>query len=68
VLTSTPRPGAELALDPVVPEGTVRARYVALASSVAADVKPLPEKSWSRNEERGDAHCDVCICPLQGTI
>jgi hypothetical protein len=48
VLTSTPRPGSELPLDPVVPEGTVRARYVALASSVAADVKPLPEASWSR--------------------
>jgi len=31
-----------------VPEGTVRARYVALASSIAADVKPLPEASWAR--------------------
>ncbi len=48
VLTSTPKPGAELSLDPVVPEGTVRARYLALASSVAADVKPLPEASWPR--------------------
>jgi hypothetical protein len=48
VLTSTPKAGSDLALDPVVPEGTVRARYVALASSVAADVKPLPEASWSR--------------------
>ncbi len=48
VLTSTPKPGAELPLDPVVPEGTVRARYVALASSVAAEVKPLPEASWAR--------------------
>ncbi|HEY2293421.1 MAG TPA: carboxypeptidase-like regulatory domain-containing protein [Thermoanaerobaculia bacterium] len=48
VLTSTPQPGAELALDPVEPEGTVRARYVALASSVAADVQPLPAASWSR--------------------
>ncbi len=48
VLTSTPAPGSELPLDPVVPEGTVRARYVALASSVAADVKPLPAASWSR--------------------
>jgi hypothetical protein len=48
VLTSTPKPGSDLSLDPVVPEGTVRARYVALASSVAADVKPLPEASWSR--------------------
>jgi hypothetical protein len=48
VLTSTPASGAELSLDPVVPEGTVRARYVALASSVAADAHPLPEASWSR--------------------
>ncbi len=48
VLTSTPKAGSELPLDPVVPEGTVRARYVALASSVAADVKPLPETSWAR--------------------
>ncbi|HEY4587665.1 MAG TPA: hypothetical protein VII86_00470, partial [Thermoanaerobaculia bacterium] len=51
VLTSTPKAGSELSLEPVVPEGppqTIRARYVALASSVAADVKPLPEASWSR--------------------
>ncbi|MFL6260729.1 MAG: carboxypeptidase-like regulatory domain-containing protein [Thermoanaerobaculia bacterium] len=48
VLTSTPEPGSALPLDPVVPEGTVRARYMALASSVAAEVKPLPEASWSR--------------------
>jgi hypothetical protein len=48
VLSSTPAPGAELALDPVVPEGTLRARYVALASSVAADAHPLPEASWAR--------------------
>jgi hypothetical protein len=48
VLTSTPVPGAELPLDPVVPEGTVRARYVALASSIAADAHPLPAASWSR--------------------
>jgi hypothetical protein len=48
VLTSTPKPGDGLPLDPVVPEGTVRARYVALASSIAAEVKPLPEASWSR--------------------
>ncbi len=48
VLTSTPVPGAELPLDPVTPEGTVRARYVALASSIAADAHPLPAASWSR--------------------
>jgi hypothetical protein len=51
VLTSTPASGTELTLDPVIPEGdpqAVRARYVALASSVAADARPLPEASWSR--------------------
>jgi hypothetical protein len=48
VVTSTPAPGAELPLDPVVPEGPVQARYVALASSVAADVRPLPQGAWSR--------------------
>jgi hypothetical protein len=48
VLTSTPAAGAELPLDPVVPEGTVRARYVALASSIAADVNPLPAAAWTR--------------------
>ena len=48
VLTSTPAAldgGAELALDPVVPPWlpeAVRARYVALSSSVAADVQPAP--------------------------
>jgi hypothetical protein len=48
VLTSTPASGAELSLEPMVPEGTVRARYVALASSIAADAHPLPAASWSR--------------------
>jgi hypothetical protein len=51
VLTSTPAPGAELTLDPVVPAGlptAVRARYVALSSSVAAEVHPLPAAAWSR--------------------
>ncbi len=48
VVTSTPAPGAELYLDPVVPEGPVQARYVALASSVAADARPLPQGAWSR--------------------
>jgi hypothetical protein len=48
VVTSTPAPGAELPLDPVTPEGTVRARYVALASSIAADAHPLPTAAWSR--------------------
>jgi hypothetical protein len=51
VLTSTPAPGTELALDPVLPQGLpgpVRARYVALSSSVAANVSPLPAASWAR--------------------
>jgi hypothetical protein len=48
VLSSTPSQGAELPLEPIVPDGTVRARYVALSSSVAAVVNPLPAPSWSR--------------------
>ncbi|HSS50684.1 MAG TPA: carboxypeptidase-like regulatory domain-containing protein [Thermoanaerobaculia bacterium] len=48
VLTSTPSPGAEVSLEPVVPETEVRARYLALASAVAADAHPLPQASWSR--------------------
>ncbi|MFY9825764.1 MAG: hypothetical protein WAM82_30600 [Thermoanaerobaculia bacterium] len=51
VLTSTPAPGAEVPLEPVVPvlpEMEVRARYLALASAVAADAHPLPQASWSR--------------------
>jgi hypothetical protein len=48
VLTSTPAPGAEVPLEPVVPETEVRARYLALASAVAADARPLPQASWSR--------------------
>jgi hypothetical protein len=48
VLSSTPSQGAALPLEPIVPDGTVRARYVALSSSVAAVVNPLPAASWSR--------------------
>jgi Carboxypeptidase regulatory-like domain len=48
VLTSTPAPGAELDLAPVVPDVEVRARFLALSSSVAADVRPLPEPAWDR--------------------
>lgn len=48
VLTSTPAPGAAVPLEPVVPETEVRARYLALASAVAADARPLPQASWSR--------------------
>jgi hypothetical protein len=51
VLTSTPSAaalaeGAPLAA--VQPAVDVRLRYLALASSVAADARPLPEASWSR--------------------
>jgi hypothetical protein len=51
VLTSTPAAGSELALDPVapvLPDGAVRERFAALASSVAAEVTPLPQAAWSR--------------------
>lgn len=52
VLTSTPvfplQRGEALTLDPVVPEGTVRARFVALSSAIAAEAHPVPETAWSR--------------------
>jgi hypothetical protein len=51
VLTSTPAPGAEVPLEPIVPvlpEIEVRTRYLALASAVAADARPLPQASWTR--------------------
>jgi len=57
VLTSTPAAGASFPLDPVAPETAetaemtqtpVRARYLALSSSVAADARPLPETGWQR--------------------
>ncbi|HBL28008.1 MAG TPA: hypothetical protein DD490_14320, partial [Acidobacteria bacterium] len=41
-------PAAGLPLAAVAPEPEVRARYLALASAVAADVRPLPEGSWVR--------------------
>ena len=52
VVTSTPvgngLPG-EMSLEPAVPAGVdVRSRYFALASSVAAEARPLPEASWAR--------------------
>lgn len=52
VLTSTPAAtmmseGSDLA--PVLPSGTdVRSRFLAVASSVAAEARPLPEASWAR--------------------
>ena len=48
VLTSTPSPGAALPASAVVPGIEVRARYLAVASSVAANVAPTPAASWSR--------------------
>ena len=51
VLTSTPAPGVEVPLEPIVPvmpEIEVRTRYLALASAVAADAHPLPQASWTR--------------------
>ena len=51
VLSSTPpvagRPTG-LSLEAVRPEPEVRSRYLALSSAVAADVRPLPEASWTR--------------------
>jgi len=50
VLSSTPRSGAALPARSVDPAGgiEVRARYLAVASSVAAEVAPQPAVSWSR--------------------
>src|SRR6185295_7341014 len=48
VLTSTPAAGASFPLAPVLPETEVRARYLALSSSIAADARPLPENGWTR--------------------
>ena len=50
VLTSTPSSGAGgLPLDPVtLEEAPVRARYLALSTSVAAEARPLPENGWRR--------------------
>lgn len=52
VVTSTPAGNglpAEMSLEPARPAGVdVRARYFALASSVAAEARPLPEASWAR--------------------
>jgi hypothetical protein len=48
VLSSTPSPGASLPASAVLPGIEVRARYLAVASSVAAEVQPTPAASWSR--------------------
>jgi hypothetical protein len=43
-----PGAGGEVSLAPVVPREEVRARYLVLASSVAAEAHPVPEDSWRR--------------------
>jgi hypothetical protein len=54
VMTSTPPAAgagtgtATLPLDFVRPGVEVRARYLAVASSVAADIRPLPDAGWAR--------------------
>lgn len=51
VLTSMIPPGTRLPLDPVkidVENLSVRSRYLALSSSVAAEAHPLPENGWQR--------------------
>ncbi len=48
VLTSTPRGEGALPAVPVAPTVEVRARYLALASSVAAAVAPAPAADWLR--------------------
>ena len=47
-LSSRPATLESIALDPIVPRIEVRARYLALASSIAAEVAPQPEASWLR--------------------
>lgn len=46
-LTSEPAEAPMLPLTNVVPNVKVRANYLVLASSVAADVKPQPEEIWT---------------------
>jgi Carboxypeptidase regulatory-like domain len=48
VLTSRPTSSEEIPLLPVVPRTAVRARYLAYASSVAAEVAPAPASVWLR--------------------
>lgn len=51
VLTSSPGEGslgAGVPLETVRPAVEVRARYLAVSSSVAADIGPAPEGSWAR--------------------
>jgi hypothetical protein len=48
VLSSTPDPSGELTLAPILPGVPVRARYLAVASTVAAEAKPVPAANWTR--------------------
>ncbi|HYU35554.1 MAG TPA: carboxypeptidase-like regulatory domain-containing protein [Thermoanaerobaculia bacterium] len=41
-------PADGISLEALKPEAEVRAHYLAISSAVAADVRPLPEKSWTR--------------------
>ena len=47
-VVSQPAARDTIPLDPLVPETKVRARYLACASSIAADFAPEPAASWSR--------------------
>ncbi len=48
VATSTAAPATHLSMDPVVPEVETRARYLALAATVAAEASPEPGATWQR--------------------
>ncbi len=48
VLTSSASRASTLALDPVLPEVEVRARYLAWAPNVAADAAPRPSDAFTR--------------------
>ncbi|MEO8502601.1 MAG: hypothetical protein ABI609_01780 [Acidobacteriota bacterium] len=50
MVASTPKegPGARLAIGGLRPAIDVRARYLVLSSTVAAEASPLPEAAWSR--------------------
>jgi hypothetical protein len=48
VATSTPSPATLIPLGPLVPEVEARARYLAVAATVAAEATPQPAASWER--------------------
>jgi len=48
LLTSRPAPGQIVDLAPVLPAVEVRARYLAVAASVAAEASPRPAERWLR--------------------